>query len=67
MARLIKHDAQSPVIIKEGDKTIAVCMCGLSSNKPYCDGSHAKTRDEENGKLYAYDTAGKRVEIIKQY
>ena len=67
MARLIKHDAQSPTIIKEGDKTIAICICGLSSNKPYCDGSHAKTRDEEKDKIYVYDSAGNRVEIIKQY
>lgn len=26
----------------EADETIALCRCGKSSNKPYCDGTHAK-------------------------
>lgn len=26
----------------ETEETIALCRCGKSSNKPYCDGSHAK-------------------------
>lgn len=36
------------VIIKEGkeetieQKAIALCRCGASSNKPFCDGSHKK-------------------------
>jgi CDGSH-type Zn-finger protein len=25
------------------DETIALCRCGQSSNKPYCDGTHTKT------------------------
>jgi CDGSH-type Zn-finger protein len=68
MARLVKHEAQSPFIIKEGEAKfpIAVCACGQSKNKPYCDGSHMKTRDEEAGELYIYDDAG-RVKIQKQY
>jgi hypothetical protein len=30
-------------------------MCGLSSNQPFCDGSHKKTADEEADKLYRYN------------
>ncbi|MCC6064184.1 MAG: hypothetical protein LM570_06645 [Thermocrinis sp.] len=30
-------------------------MCELSKKKPFCDGSHKRTRDEEEGKLYIYD------------
>jgi CDGSH-type Zn-finger protein len=38
-------------------------MCGLSSNQPFCDGAHKKTRDEQQGKVYRYNPDGTRTEI----
>jgi len=32
-----------PCIVKaDGEKVIALCRCNESSNKPRCDGTHAK-------------------------
>ncbi len=63
MSRMIRHDATRPALISIGDKVVAVCQCGLSQNKPFCDGSHRVTRDEEPNKLYAYDREKKRVAL----
>ncbi|MBI2581483.1 CDGSH iron-sulfur domain-containing protein [Candidatus Woesearchaeota archaeon] len=63
MARLVEHDAQGPVEVKAGSESRWICMCGLSKNKPYCDGSHKKTVDEEKGKVYVYDKEGRRTEV----
>ncbi len=35
-------DAPQPVELESG-KNYAWCACGLSSNQPYCDGSHKST------------------------
>jgi hypothetical protein len=40
-------------------------MCGLSSNQPFCDGSHNKTADEEAGKVYRYNPDGTNWSPIK--
>ena len=63
MTRLIRHDATGPALIEVGGITIAVCQCGLSRNKPFCDGSHEKTRGEVPGKVYLYDENRNRVSI----
>lgn len=71
MAREITHDAEGPLVIDEEELeeqggTVAVCQCGLSANQPYCDGSHAATAEEEDGKLYKYendDDEGERTVV----
>jgi CDGSH-type Zn-finger protein len=67
MARMVKHEKNSPYEIPEGTELpIWICGCGLSKNKPFCDGSHKRTRDEAAGEVYVYDEES-RVPVIKQY
>ncbi|HME96246.1 MAG TPA: CDGSH iron-sulfur domain-containing protein [Methylomirabilota bacterium] len=52
MARLVKHDRQGPYKLDRDGETLWICGCGLSLDKPFCDATHLKTRDEEEGALY---------------
>jgi len=61
--RKITKTAQHPLEIKPQEKSVWICMCGLSKNQPYCDGSHKCTAGEEEGKTYEYDTEGHRKEV----
>ena len=63
MARLVKKDATGPLEIKVGGESKWICMCGLSKNQPYCDGSHKQTAGEQPGKLYRYKDDGSRTEV----
>ena len=63
MARLVRKEDRGPMEIKVGNESKWVCMCGLSNNQPFCDGSHKKTADEEAGKVYRYNPDGTRTEI----
>jgi CDGSH-type Zn-finger protein len=59
MAREVRHEEKGPAVL-DGDDLgddgkVFVCRCGLSANKPLCDGSHKGTADEEEGVLYKYE------------
>jgi len=62
MARLVICTEKKPLKFEVNGETIAICQCGLSKKRPYCDGSHKRARDEDDNKLYVYDE-NSRVEI----
>jgi CDGSH-type Zn-finger protein len=62
MRKIIKS-AKKPMEVKPQEKSVWVCMCGLSKNEPFCDGAHKKTADEEDSKTYEYDQEGMRREV----
>jgi len=64
MARIVIHTAKSPHVFNtpKGD-VVAICMCGLSKNYPFCDGSHKKTQDEDDSVVYLYDMEGKKIDL----
>lgn len=65
MARNVIQTAHGPYELKPQDKPVHICMCGLSKNQPFCDGSHKKTLDEAEGKTYEYAKDGMREECSK--
>jgi CDGSH-type Zn-finger protein len=61
MRKVLKSELR-PLEIKPQEKSVWICMCGLSKNQPFCDGSHKAIGEEEDGKIYEYDAQGHRVE-----
>jgi CDGSH-type Zn-finger protein len=62
MRKVLKSELR-PLEIKPQEKSVWICMCGLSKNQPFCDGSHKTIGEEETGKVYEYDDQGHRVEV----
>lgn len=56
MARLVTKTAKGPKQV--GPHWI--CMCGLSENQPFCDGSH-KSINETDDETYIYTETGPQV------
>lgn len=57
MSRIVEMKDTGPLVIKRDemeDDVVKACRCGLSADWPYCDGSHAKTRDEPDGVVVRY-------------
>lgn len=61
MPRLVRHEATGPIRIDPQEKPVFICGCGLTSNSPFCDGSHKFCKNEEEGKVYVYDPETKQV------
>ena len=59
MARVVIKRDTKPMQVKADSW---ICMCGLSKNQPFCDGSHRKFEldKEKEGELYYYDEKGER-------
>lgn len=73
MSREVTHEATGPAILDEDDiderhGDIAVCQCGLSDDRPFCDGSHQAADDEEDDVRYKYedDDAEKPRHVIDE-
>lgn len=66
MSREVTHTADGPYRLTPDDidetyGDVAVCLCGLSENRPFCDGSHRQAEGEEEGVRYKYVDGERRV------
>jgi len=65
MARMVRHDADGPARVDPQEKPVFICMCGLSRNLPFCDGSHSACKKEEPAKLYIYNRDRTEVDRVE--
>lgn len=66
MSREVTHTADGPYRLTADDidetyGDVAVCLCGLSGERPFCDGSHRQVEDEVEGVRYKYVDGERRV------
>lgn len=50
-------DKQGAIYNLQGRDVVSICRCGLSKNKPFCDGSH---RDHFEHEAIAFDLPPKK-------
>ncbi|MFB6108543.1 MAG: CDGSH iron-sulfur domain-containing protein [Haloplanus sp.] len=69
MSREVTHTADGPLRLTPADiddekGDVAVCLCGLSDDYPFCDGSHRQTEGEDPDERYKYvDGERRRVRV----
>jgi len=65
VARVVEVAENKPVEMVPQARSVWLCACGLTKNRPFCDGSHKITQSEEPGCLYAYSHEGRAlVEVV---
>ena len=61
MARLVRHDESGPYELPPQPNSAWLCGCGLSQNRPHCDGSHKLVRSESDGVICVYDSERRAI------
>lgn len=63
MSRLVVHSATGPAKVSGKDGDVFICMCGLSTNKPFCSGAHKTIKNESEDELKVYDENGEPMKF----